>query len=274
MHEPSWTEDPLETANRRAYDRMADNDHCLTMPVTAEELARPLAVLDARGWLGPSIRGWHVLCLAAGGGRHGPLYAAAGAIVTVVDISPGMLERDRQAAAQWGMEMRIVQASMLDLHGLGHGAFDLVAHPVSTCYVSDLPRVFSEVSRVLKPGGLYVSQHKQPINLQASLKMTHGHYVLETEVGQRASPVPAGESSFLREPHTIEIAHSLESILGGICRSSMVIEDVTEPEHAKRDAGHNTMGHRSRYAPPYLRIKARKRSLGSTQGTTQSLLLV
>lgn len=274
MNESQWAEDPLETANRRAYDRMADKEHVLTTPVTAEELANPLAVLDARGWLGPSIRGWRVLCLAAGGGRQGPLYAAAGAMVTVVDISAGMLERDRQVAARWGIDLRIVQASMLDLHGLGDGAFDLVAHPVSTCYVSDLNRVFGEVARVLKPGGLYVSQHKQPINLQASLKMTHGHYVLETEVGQRASPVPSGESSFLREPHTIEIAHSLETILGGICRSSMVIEDVTEPDHAKMDAGLNSMGHRSRFVPPYLRIKARKRSNGPVQGPTESLLLV
>ncbi len=48
--------------------------------------------------LGGDIRGKQVLCLAAGGGRHSSLYASAGAVVTVVDLSPAMLDLDRAAA--------------------------------------------------------------------------------------------------------------------------------------------------------------------------------
>jgi SAM-dependent methyltransferase len=65
--------------------------------------------------LGPSIAGRHVLCLAAGGGRHSALYCAAGAIVTVVDISPGMLELDREVARQRQLQVRLIEGTMTSL---------------------------------------------------------------------------------------------------------------------------------------------------------------
>lgn len=250
--------DPIEAKNRTAYDRMVEQEHFLTMPVSKEELASPLKTLDAKGWLGGNIRGWNVLCLAAGGGRQGPLYAAAGAIVTVLDISPRMLELDRRVCQSLGIHYRMVQASMSNLNMFDLGEFDLVAHPVSTCYVANVEPVFQEIARVLCPGGLYVSQHKQPGNLQASLETVQGRYVFEQTVGAPASPAPLGTPSLLREPNTTEFAHSLDSLLGGICRAGMVIESFSEPDHSQRDSPPGTMGHRSQFIPPYLRIKARK----------------
>ncbi len=50
-----------------------------TQPAPDADFEHPLAAVDAQGWLGGDITGWRVLCLAAGGGKHGPLYAAAGA---------------------------------------------------------------------------------------------------------------------------------------------------------------------------------------------------
>jgi SAM-dependent methyltransferase len=248
----------IENRNRQAYDRMVQSKHFLTQPVSPEELANPLATLDAKGWLGGNIRNWNVLCLAAGGGRQGPLYRAAGAHVTVLDISPAMLELDRQVSGHLGLNYQIVQGDMADLSMFANDAFDLVAHPVSTCYVPNLEPVLAEVARVLRPGGLYVSQHKQPMNLQASLELVHGKYVVETPVGQPAKPLSLGRSSLLREPETIEFAHSLDAILGGICRAGMNIEAVSEPDHANRQSEPGSMGHRSCYIRPYLRIKARK----------------
>ena len=86
------------SANEQAWDRMARTDHRLTRLASQSDLENPLAAVDGAGWLGDNIRGMTVLCLAAGGGRQGPLYAAAGATVTVVDISDAMLERDRKVA--------------------------------------------------------------------------------------------------------------------------------------------------------------------------------
>jgi len=251
--------DSVVVQNQRAYDRMARSGHILAKTVTAEELRRPMEIVDGAGWLGGSIRGWSVLCLAAAGGRHSALYHAAGATVTVLDISHGMLELDRRVSQELKFNVRLIQGTMLDMPMLRDAEFDLVIQPVSTCYVSDVSRVFAEVSRVLKPNGLYVSQHKQPINLQASLKTRGGKYVIDSEIGAIAEPARADEPSPLREPNTREFAHSLDSILGGICRNGMVIEDLHEPNHAKQESNADTIGHRSRFVPPYLRIKARKR---------------
>lgn len=262
----------LQSINAAAYDRMARSEHVLATPATPEELKRPLSVVDGGGWLGGSIRGWRVLCLAAAGGRHSALYQAAGADVTVVDISPGMLELDRRIAAQMRFNVRLIQASMTDMPMLNNGEFDLVVHPVSTCYVQSIGAVFREVARVLRPGGLYVSQHKSPMNLQCSLQPDRGKYCVETEVGRTAQSVGHGESSQLRESYATEIAHSLESIFGGICRAGMVIEDVSEPDHVNRQSAPGTIGHRSRFIPPYIRIKAR-RSGDSVIASPRKILL-
>ncbi len=264
-------QDSVESQNQIAYDRMARTGHVLAKTVTSEELRRPLAIVDGAGWLGGSIRGWHVLCLAAAGGRHSALYHAAGAIVTVLDLSDGMLELDRRVSQELKFNVRLIQGSMLDMPMLCDAEFDLVIQPVSSCYVSDVARLFVEVARVLKPSGLYVSQHKQPINLQASLKTRNGKYAIDTEVGSVAISAKSDEPSPLREPNTREVAHSLESILGGICRSGMVIEEIHEPNHANMESVADTIGHRSRYIPPYLRIKARK--LATNSNRSGSLLL-
>lgn len=244
--------------NRRAWDRLAEQEHVLAKPARDEELADPLRLIDGAGWLPGGIRGWNVLCLAAGGGRHGPLYASAGGNVTVVDISPAMLELDRRVAADRRLSIRTIETSMDELSMFADGEFDLVVHPVSTCYLENLSRLFPEVARVTRPEGLYISQHKQPVNLQASLQTYTGQYVIEHAYYDPSAVPPASEPSKLREPETREFAHSWSVLLGGICRSGFVIEDVGEPHHAKLDAPVGSFHHRCYYLAPYIRLKARR----------------
>ena len=124
------------------------------------------------------LTGKRVLCLAAGGGRQSALYAAAGAEVTVVDISREMLALDREVAAERGLNIRVIEASMDDLSALSADKFEIVLQPVSTCYVPDVAKVYREVARVTATGGLYISQHKQPTSLQAEVRPSGGGYHL------------------------------------------------------------------------------------------------
>ncbi len=258
MDDPNEQQPEVLAHNRRAWNQMATGRHVLTLPVRDEELEHPLRTVDVSGWLGSGIQGWKVLCLAAGGGRHGPLYAAAGGDVTVVDLSPVMLELDRRVAEEKRLAIRTIETSMDNLSMLADDAFDLVVHPVSTCYLPSLKQLFPEIARVTRPGGLYISQHKQPANLQASLTTYTGQYVIE-HAYYDATPVPrALEPSKLREPNTHEFAHSWNAILGGICRSGFAIEDVSEPLHAKPAAPVGSFGHRCHYIAPYIRLKARR----------------
>src|SRR5436190_17455752 len=141
--------------NRRAWDDMAAKGQRFTRPAADDDFANPLATVDQIGWLGGDIRGKRVLCLAAGGGKHGPLYAAAGASVTVVDISPTQLELDRQVAAERRLELKTVEASMDDLSMFTAGEFDIVIQPVSTCYLPEVGPVYREAARITRQGGLY-----------------------------------------------------------------------------------------------------------------------
>lgn len=244
--------------NRAAWDRLAKQQNRLAKPARDEDFVNPLQSVDAAGWLGPDISNRRVLCLAAGGGRHGPLYAAAGADVTVVDISPNMLALDQAVAKRRDLRLRTIETSMDDLSQIGDKLFDIVIHPVSTCYVPNLVPVYREIARVLKAGGLYISQHKQPTSLQTTLTPVDGkfqinhHYYLKTPLPSIAKP------NLIREPGTLEYVHRWESLLGEMCRSGLVIEDLLEPLHAQSDADPESFEYRCQFIAPYIRIKARR----------------
>ena len=88
--------------NSRAWDAQVRDKNPWTVPVSPDEIA---AARDGRwtikltctlpvpaAWL-PPMPGCRVLCLAGAGGQQGPLLAAAGATVTVLDNSPAQLSR-------------------------------------------------------------------------------------------------------------------------------------------------------------------------------------
>ena len=242
--------------NKHAWNQLAKRGNRFATPASPADFSNPLASVDGPGWLGKSIAGKRVLCLAAGGGRQGPIYAKAGAIVTVVDISSEMLELDRQFSSQHDINLRVVETSMDDLSMFVDKSFDIVIQPVSTCYVPDVGLVYREVARVMKSGGIYVSQHKQPSSLQASIQPTDGGYLLLHESGQQ-TPLPEPKTkNLVRESGTLEYVHNWHSLLGELCRAGFIIEDVIEPPHADKSAAPGTFEHRSRFLPPYIRIKA------------------
>lgn len=244
--------------NRRAWDERARRRDSHTEMATEKDFQNPLAAVDDLGWLGGNVRDKRVLCLAAGGGRHGGLLAAAGAAVTVVDLSPAMLEQDRRMAFERGLSLRLVEASMTDLSMLPAAGFDVVLQPVSTCYVPDILTVYREVARVTASGGLYISQHKQPASLQAEVLPT-GRGYLVTEPCQRAEPLPSVLPGCLhREAGTVEFVHRWEELIGGLCRAGFTLEDLVEPRHGDPRAAAGSFGHRSLFLPPFVSLKARR----------------
>lgn len=264
---------------------MTAADAPLCRIVSDRELADPLKTVDSIGWLGGNIHGWKVLCLAGGGGRQSCLYAAAGARVTVVDLSPAMLELDREAARQRDFSIELIEGSMDDLSMLRGANFDLVVHPVSSCYLPDIGAIYRQVATVLRGNGLYISQHKSPVSLQASMARDSttrapgsqgsrdhhsGCYSID-HAYYRETPVPAPEKNTpvaarLREPGAVEFLHRWEEMIGGLCRSGFVIEDLVEPMHAESNPAANSFADRANFVPPYVRIKARRIQAASVSG--------
>jgi SAM-dependent methyltransferase len=157
--------------NRHAWDRQAEKGDRWTVPVGPEVIAaarsghwqvvltptRPVP----REWF-PNLAGLDVLCLASGGGQQGPVLAAAGANVTVLDNSPAQLARDRLVADRDGLAVRTVQGDMADLSAFPDGSFALVFHPVSNCFVPNVRPVWRETFRVLRPGGVLLAGFANP----------------------------------------------------------------------------------------------------------------
>ncbi|ETW99649.1 class I SAM-dependent methyltransferase [Candidatus Entotheonella palauensis] len=257
--------------NRYIWNRRVLQGAAHTRMASEHDFQRPLQVVDPRGWLGKSVHGRRVLCLAAGGGLQSVLLASAGAEVTVVDLSPAMLEQDRRLAASRGLPLRLIEGSMDDLSMLGDACFDVVIQPVSTCYVPDIVRVYKEVARVIVASGLYLSQHKQPTSLQASAQPGPQGYTIN-EGYYRHEPLPpvlGGHEH--RESGAVEFLHRWEQLIGSLCRSGFVIEDLQEPNYADPMAAAGTFQHRSQFIPPYVAIKARRSP--ASPDTTLSLFI-
>ena len=85
-----------------------------TVPVSPEVIAKARkgdwSVLLTQNRFLCRVNGFHllqglkILGLACGGGQQGPVFAAAGAEVTIFDNSPAQLERDREVADREGLE--------------------------------------------------------------------------------------------------------------------------------------------------------------------------
>ncbi len=255
--------------NQHSWNQLAESGSLFARVATDEECRRPLKVLDGRGWLPSTVEGLDVLCLASGGGWQSVLYAVAGANVTVVDISESMLALDEQESKRRGVNIRTLHASMDDLQELGDEAFDIVHQPVSSCYIPDLVPMYAEIARVLRDNGTYISQHKQPVSAQISHRNERHQFVIGVEYYHKG-PLPRTLDESYREIGTTEYLHRLEELVGGLCRSKMVLEDLREPVRADYDAAVTHYGYRGRFIPPYLRMKARRLCRTDTDRSTQS----
>ena len=256
-HQQESTFVSYQAANRQAWDQLAQANSQFANVATDRECAQPLLTLDKRGWLPGSVKGLDVLCLAAGGGWQSILYASAGARVTVVDISAEMLKRDTDQARHRNLDVKTICGTMEDLSSFASESFDIVHQPVSTCYIPRIQDVYRGIAHVLRDGGLYISQHKQPGSLQIVERDSRNRYVTGISYYHH-DPLPIVPDTTYREPGTVEYLHRWEQLVGELCRSGLVIEDLVEPRRGDPSAPPGHFKHRGMFVAPYVRIKARR----------------
>jgi malonyl-CoA O-methyltransferase len=138
---------------RHGYDRWA---------VVYDHDGNPLQALEEPRLreLAGDVRGLAVLDLGCGTGRHALWLAAAGARVTAVDFSEGMLAQARCKPGAGAV--RFVVHDLGEALPFGAGAFDLVVSGLVLEHLADLGRFFREAHRVLKPGGRAVVSAMHP----------------------------------------------------------------------------------------------------------------
>jgi len=256
--------DNLVEYNKSAWNAQVQRKNQWTRPVTSQQIA------DARNgnWsivltpTKPVPREWFpdfssgeisVLCLAGSGGQQAPILAAAGANVTVFDLSPGQLGQDKLVAQKEGLSIEAVQGDMRDLSCFADGSFDLIVHPCSNCFVPDVRPVFREAARVLKPGGSILTGFTNPVFYifdydemeKGNLKVAHSIPYSDL------TSIPADEQQkLIDDDEPFCFGHSLTDQIAGQIESGLQITGFSEdiwPEFVISD-----------YIPAFVLTKATK----------------
>lgn len=147
---------PLELSTREGYDLWAAIYDDEENPLIAVEEPVVASLLD-------DVGGRDVLDLGAGTGRHTLRLAAAGANVTAVDFSTGMLDRAR---GKPGAEhVRFVEHDVHEPLPLGPASFDVVLSALVLDHVADLDGFLREAARVCRAAGRIVLSTVHPAML-------------------------------------------------------------------------------------------------------------
>ena len=158
--------------NRIAWDSEVDKQNPWTIPVSESDIEKARQgeisiVLTPhksipKSWL-INVKDKKILCLASGGGQQGPILAAAGGKVTVLDYSDKQLDRDREMSIRFRLSLVAIKGNMQDLTVFENDYFEIIIHPVSNCFVDRIKPVWKESYRVLKKGGSLLSGFCNPI---------------------------------------------------------------------------------------------------------------
>jgi ubiquinone/menaquinone biosynthesis C-methylase UbiE len=257
--------DAIYRFNHDRWEALVKADALFSRPWLTETKASALHRLDPLGLLG-DVAGKDVLCLAGGGGQQSVAFALNGAHVSVFDISAGQLERDQQAARQYGYAVSTFQGDMRDLRVFDIDAFDIVSQPYSLNFVPDCREVYAQVARVLRPGGLYSFWAANPFASGLGTNSWNGTaYEIgslyeqgqQTQYQDEAWVFPSG-SSASRPPGPREYRQLLSTLINGL------IDEGFDLLHMNEETGHpatnklvpGEWGHFTAVMPPWLSFLA------------------
>ncbi len=174
-------------------------------------------------WFG-ELRGKKVLGLASGGGQQMPIFAALGAVCTVLDYSEKQLASEKQVADREGYDIRIIRADMTKPLPFPDESFDLIFHPVSNCYVREVKPIWRECWRILKPGGLLLSGVDHYIN-----------YIVDAEEREIVNHLPFDpllnedqRAQLERDDAGMQFSHSLEEQINGQLEAGFTLVSLYE----------------------------------------------
>jgi len=234
--------------NRLAWDNEVRKGNEWTVPVSTEEvnnarkgkwyikLTPTLPV--PKEWF-PDVKGLEVLCLASGGGQQGPILAAAGAKVTVLDNSPMQLERDGYVAKRDSLSIRMIEGDMTDVNMFNENTFDLIVHPVSNNFTRNILSVWKEAFRVLKRGGPLLSGFVNPAVwlFDYALAESKGIFQIKYKLPY-SDEADLGEEELKRRTDNlepIEFSHTLEEQIGGQTKAGFIITDLYEDRQSNNN---------------------------------------
>jgi SAM-dependent methyltransferase len=212
--------------NREKWNKQVEYGNPWTIPVSPEVIAAARkgewSVLLTeikpvpRTWF-PALDGLDILCLACGGGQQGPVFAAAGGRVTVLDNSPRQLDRDREVAERERLAITTVEGDMRDLSRFASASFDLIFHPVSNNFIPNVLPVWRGAYRVLRRGGVMLAGFMNPdVYVFEMADAENG--IFDMRYPLPFDPTQFSEQERLRmfgADSPLEFSHTLDDLIGG-----------------------------------------------------------
>ena len=233
--------------NQIAWDNEVKKGNKWTVPVSSDVIRRVregdwhvvltpvIPVPD--NWF-PPLKGLDVLCLACGGGQQGPVLAAAGANVTVLDNSPLQLAGDRYVAERDSLAIRTIEGDMSDLSQFKDASFGLIFHPVSNTFIPNVRIVWKEAYRVLRKGGVLLSGFMNPavylFDWELAMETGKLHVKYKLPYSDITDLDETEKQKRIAKGEPMEFSHTLDDQIGGQIEAGFVItgfyEDRQGPE--------------------------------------------
>lgn len=202
------------------YDAMADT-------YAADNLDSPFNAYyerPATKRLLGDVSGKQVLEVGCGAGPLTEWLVDQGAVVTAMDVSPGMVHL---AQARLGDRARIVVSDLAGPLPFGEGSFDLVVASLVLHYLDDWSSPLTEIRRVLTADGAFVFSTHHP-TMDAQIHSPEDYFATKqvTEVWSSGFEV-----TFWRRPLTA----MTEAIYEAGFLVERLIEPTPDPELSRRD---------------------------------------
>jgi len=181
-----------------------------------------------RSWFPADLRGVRILALAGSGGQQAPVLAAAGASVTVFDLSAEQLARDREVAERDGLDLVLEQGDMADLSRFGDGGFDLIVNPCSVGFAPDVEPVWREAARILRPGGRLMTGVINPVFFLFDHDAPGDGARLARFALPYRGDAPGHRSRAEAADEPMQFSHSIQTLLGGQMHAGLHLIDLYE----------------------------------------------
>ena len=217
----------MHDSNRRYWDvaaadweRLGDAGGLWQRCVREPDLGFAGGALELIREFGGDLSGKDVCVVGSGDNYAAFALSGMGANVTSIDISERRLEMASKRAERLDLPITFAQADAADLTPVGDAEFDLVFSSNGFfVWISDLHPVFSEILRILRPGGHYVFYDIHPF--QRPWK-------------DQLRPIEAGKSYWETGPFgdeetgSFEFHWTLADILNPLTASGFVLRRILE----------------------------------------------